>query len=92
MHQPSNHTTTGDGPASLLVAALKGTWQRIRSRHPEVPDVVLVVASGSEGKRLNLGPFTPHRWQVAGADRHEVLVGGACQRPFRPADLRRASN
>jgi hypothetical protein len=37
---------------------------------------VLVVASGSEGKRLNLGHFAPHRWQVNGSDRHEVLVGG----------------
>jgi hypothetical protein len=76
MHQPSIHTTTTDGAASLLVAALEHTWQRIRSRHPDVPDAVLVVASGSEGKRLNLGHFAPHRWQVHGADRHEVLVGG----------------
>ena len=35
-----------------------------------------MVASGAEGKRLNLGHFAPHRWQVNGADRHEVLVGG----------------
>ena len=76
MHQPSNHTTTPDGAASLLVAALEHTWQTIRTRHPEVPEAVLVVASGAEGKRLNLGHFAPHRWQVNGADRHEVLVGG----------------
>jgi hypothetical protein len=76
MDQPSTHTTTTDGAASLLVAALEHAWQRIRSRHPDVPDAVLVVASGSEGKRLNLGHFAPHRWQVHGADRHEVLVGG----------------
>jgi hypothetical protein len=76
MHQPPNHTTTGDGTASLLIAALEHTWQTIRSRQPEVPDAVLVVASGAEGKRLNLGHFAPHRWQVNGADRHEVLVGG----------------
>jgi hypothetical protein len=75
MHQPANHTT-GDGMASLLVAALEHTWQTIRSRHPQVPDAVLVVASGAEGKRLNLGHFAPHRWHVQGADRHEVLVGG----------------
>jgi hypothetical protein len=43
---------------------------------PDVPEAVLVVASGAEGKRLNLGHFAPHRWQVNGADRHEVLVGG----------------
>lgn len=75
MHQPSNRTTL-DGTASLLVPALEHTWQSIRSRHPDVPDAVLVVASGAEGKRLNLGHFAPHRWQVNGADRHEVLVGG----------------
>jgi hypothetical protein len=58
------------------VAALEHAWQTIRRRHPDVPEAVLVVASGSEGKRLNLGHFAPHRWQVNGADRHEVLVGG----------------
>jgi hypothetical protein len=76
MRQPSTHTTTTDGAASLLVAALEHTWQRIRTRHPDVPEAVLVVASGAEGKRLNLGHFAPHRWHVQGADRHEVLVGG----------------
>jgi hypothetical protein len=76
MDQPSNPTTPSHGAASLLVAALEHTWQSIRSRHPQVPDAVLVVASGAEGKRLNLGHFAPHRWQVNGSDRHEVLVGG----------------
>jgi hypothetical protein len=76
MHQASNHTAIPDGAASLLLAALEHTWQTIRARHPDVPEAVLVVASGSAGKRLNLGHFAPHRWQVAGADRHEVLVGG----------------
>jgi hypothetical protein len=75
MDQPANPTTT-DGAASLLIAALEHTWQAIRSRHPQVPEAVLVVASGAEGKRLNLGHFAPHRWQVQGADRHEVLGGG----------------
>jgi hypothetical protein len=75
MHQPSNPSTF-DGTASLLVAALEHTWQTIRSRHPDVPEAVVVVASGAEGKRLNLGHFAPHRWQVNGSDRHEVLVGG----------------
>jgi hypothetical protein len=75
-HQPATPTTTTDGAASLLVAALEHTWQTIRTRHPELPQAVLVVASGAEGKRLNLGHFAPHRWQVQGADRHEILVGG----------------
>ncbi len=76
MQQPSKHSSSPDGAASLLVAALEHTWTAIRQRQPDVPDAVLVVASGSEGKRLNLGHFAPHRWQVSGADRHEVLVGG----------------
>jgi hypothetical protein len=75
MHQPANPTTP-NGAASLLVAALEHTWQRIRTRHPDISEAVLVVASGADGKRLNLGHFAPHRWQVNGADRHEVLVGG----------------
>jgi hypothetical protein len=74
--QPSNHSLSPDGAASLLVAALERTWQAIQQRHPDVPDAVLVVASGTDGKRLNWGHFAPHRWQVSGADRHEVLVGG----------------
>jgi hypothetical protein len=76
MQHEANHSPSPDGTASLLVAALEHAWQTIRRRHPDVPEAVLVVASGSEGKRLNLGHFAPHRWQVAGADRHEVLVGG----------------
>jgi hypothetical protein len=76
MHQAANHIPSQDGTASLLLAALEHAWQTIQRHHPDVPDAVLVVASGSEGKRLNLGHFAPHRWQVNGADRHEVLVGG----------------
>jgi hypothetical protein len=76
MHHESTHTTTPNGAASLLVAALEHTWQSIRTHHSDVPEAVLVVASGAEGKRLNLGHFAPHRWQVNGADRHEVLIGG----------------
>jgi hypothetical protein len=76
MHQASKHSPSPDGAASLLVAALEHAWQTIRRRHPDVPEAVLVVASGSEGKRLNLGHFAPHRWQVNGSDRHEVLIGG----------------
>jgi len=77
MRPASNHPIPiADGATSVLLAALEHAWQTIRHRHPDVPEAVLVVASGSEGKRLNWGHFAPHRWQVHGADRHEVLVGG----------------
>jgi hypothetical protein len=70
--------------ASRLVAALERAWTAIRTRHPEVPEVVLVVAAGSDprGKRLTLGHFAAGRWQLATpadsqpANRAEVLVGG----------------
>jgi hypothetical protein len=76
MRHESNHTTSPTAAASLLVACLERTWTTIRQRHPQVPEAVVVVASGTQGKRLNLGHFAPHRWQVQGSDRHEVLIGG----------------
>jgi len=69
-------TPTVAGAASPLLAALEHAWAAIRARHPDVPDAVLVVASGGDARRLHLGHFAPGRWQVAGTGRHEVLVGG----------------
>jgi hypothetical protein len=68
--------------ASRLVAALKHAWATIRSYHPDVPQVVIVVASGSDprSRRLNLGHFAAGRWQLTSpdipTDRAEVLVSG----------------
>ena len=70
------HATSPDETCSPLVGCLERTWHAIRQQHPDVPEAVLVVASGTDGKRLNLGHFAAHRWQVNGNDRHEVLVGG----------------
>ena len=67
-------TTTRN--ASLLVAALEHAWAAIRARNPQVPEAVLVVASGSSGRRLKWGHFAAGRWQHAGSQRPEVLVGG----------------
>ena len=65
--------------ASRLVAALEHAWTTIR-RHPDVPQVVIVVASGSDprSRRLNLGHFAAGRWQLTDqpTDRAEVLVSG----------------
>jgi hypothetical protein len=71
-----------DRAASRLVAALEHAWTAIRSHHPEVPQAVIVVASGSDprSRRLNLGHFAAGRWQLtspdAPSDRAEVLVSG----------------
>jgi hypothetical protein len=68
--------------ASRLVAALELAWIAIRAHHPEVPEVVLVVAAGSDrhGRGLILGHFAAGRWELtygaATANRPEVLVSG----------------
>jgi hypothetical protein len=64
---------------SRLVAALEGAWGAIRTGHPEVPDAVLVVASGSDprGRTLTLGHFAAGRWHLPDDTRRpEVLVSG----------------
>ncbi len=69
---------TDGNAASVLVAALEHTWMAIRARHPQVPEVVMAVASGSVGRRgdLKLGHFADRRWTVATAERPELFVGG----------------
>ena len=68
--------------ASRLVAALEHAWTAICGHHPEVPQVVIVVASGSDprSRRLNLGHCAAGRWQLTSpdhpGDRPEVLVSG----------------
>jgi hypothetical protein len=70
--------------ASPLVAALEQVWAAIRRRHPEVPEVVVVVAAGGEGRRLRWGHFASGRWQLPAGRRPEVLVGGeGLRRPAR---------
>lgn len=64
---------------SLLVAVLESAWEAIRARHPQVPEVVVVVAAGSDGRTrdgLKLGHFAASRWHVGADQRAEVLVGG----------------
>lgn len=64
--------------ASLVVAALEQAWATIQRHHPDIPDVILVVAAGSDGRPggLKLGHYASGRWQVEGDRRAEVLVGG----------------
>jgi hypothetical protein len=73
-------TPVDQAAASRLVAALEHAWAAIRSHHPDVPQVVIVVASGSDARsrRLNLGHFAAGRWQLTeqSTDRAEVLVRG----------------
>jgi hypothetical protein len=76
--------TAPEAGASLLVATLEQAWAAIRGRHPEVPEAIVVVAAGGEGRRLRWGHFAAGRWQLAAGRRPEVLVGGeGLRRPAR---------
>lgn len=62
-----------------LVAALTNAWRAIQQQHPEVPDTVLTLGSGTLSQRsaMVLGHFAAGRWQM-GPDKQlpELFVGG----------------
>jgi hypothetical protein len=62
-----------------VVDALEQAWAAIRTRHPELPAVVIIIASGSPTKAnqpMTWGHFMTGRWQH-GTNRHaEVMVSG----------------
>jgi hypothetical protein len=71
-------TTAPEVAASAVVAAMEHAWTAIRTRHAEVPEVIVVLGAGSEARRglFKLGHFAAARWQVNGQRRAEVLVSG----------------
>jgi hypothetical protein len=81
-------TRTCQNPAEVsigrIITALDQAWTEIRWRNFDVPEVVLVVASGSTASRqLVLGHFAGGRWQHGDTRLPEVLVSGEGLR--RPA-------
>ncbi|WP_330179648.1 hypothetical protein OHB26_24775 [Nocardia sp. NBC_01503] len=69
--------TDSDTITGLLVTALENAWAAIRSHHPDVPNVVLTVGSGSVGgSELTLGHFAPDRWVRGEYELHELFIGG----------------
>jgi hypothetical protein len=86
MANPHSPDTAGSPAASVVVAALERAWQQIRTYHPELPQVIVIVAAGGETARglFKWGHFAAGRWHVAGTNRPEVLVGGeGLRRPAR---------
>lgn len=76
-------TGAGYGPAdrisSPLVVALESMWTAIVKRHPEVPAAVIVVASGTDGRKSSearWGHFAALRWVRGDAELPEVLIAG----------------
>jgi curved DNA-binding protein CbpA len=70
--------TTPDGTAviSRLLGVMKDAWAAIRSHHPQIPPVVIIVASGGNGRQRAYGHHAPQRWHAAGADRTEIMISG----------------
>lgn len=63
---------------STAVRALELTWESIAKCHPDLPRVVITIASGMEGKTLRKwGHWAAFRWHV-GTDESvgEVLIAG----------------
>jgi hypothetical protein len=62
--------TDAGGPGEYSEAArrvltmLEETWQAIRARHPEIPPVVIIIASGTTGRDARWGSFDSQRWTV----------------------------
>lgn len=61
---------------STVVKSLEGAWSAIQRKHPELPDVVIIVASGTESGQPRYGHYAPCRWAVGEENRHEVMVSG----------------
>jgi hypothetical protein len=73
--------------STRIVTAIEQTWSEIRRRHPDVPDVVTTLASGTAGQRTSekYGHFATGRWARGDSPIPELFVGGeGLRRGARP--------
>jgi hypothetical protein len=61
---------------SRLLAVLEDAWAAIRRHHPQIPPVVIIIASGGNGRQRAYGHHAPQRWHAAGTDRTEIMISG----------------
>jgi hypothetical protein len=83
-------TTPNDGNGdaiSVVLAVLEATWQAIRARQPQIPPVVIVIASGTDGRQTRWGHHAPQRWRVGLEDRAEIMISGEGLKRGAPAVL-----
>ena len=73
------------GVTGAVVAAVETTWAAIRTRHPDVPAVVLTLGSGTlgTGNQERLGHFAAGRWQPT----DPTTAGGATDEAGALAEL-----
>jgi hypothetical protein len=62
--------------ASRVLAVLEATWKTIRYHHPQVPPVVVIIASGTGGKQAKWGHHAPGRWHYGSTEHAEVMISG----------------
>jgi curved DNA-binding protein CbpA len=73
-----NGSANGNGSqaASRILKVLEDIWLEIRRWHPDIPPVVIIIASGTDGKNPRWGYHAPGRWNVAGEQRTEIMISG----------------
>ena len=69
-------TCQEDSLTSKVVTALEHAWAAIRESHSEVPNAVIVVASGTNSRLPRWGHYAAMRWQRGDDRLPEVLVSG----------------
>jgi DnaJ domain len=75
------------GPAaSHIVQLLEEIWLFIRCHHPQIPAVVIILASGTETRQPRWGHFASGRWYVEHDERAEVMISGEALR-LTPAEV-----
>ena len=80
-------TVPGESPAaSRLLAVLEDIWTAIRRHHPEIPPVVIIIASGTDSRQPSWGHYASGRWYVANVKHAEVMISGEGLRRT-PADV-----
>ena len=80
---PGTATPTGTAATGIdaqvvsrILGVLEDLWQAIRTHHPEIPPVVIIIASGTEGKQARYGHHAPGRWYVDSQERAEIMISG----------------
>jgi curved DNA-binding protein CbpA len=82
--RPGNGTRAGNGSASgngsqtasRILKVLEDIWLEIRRWNPEIPPVVIIIASGTDSKHSRWGHHAPDRWNVAGEQYTEIMISG----------------
>ena len=73
-----NGSANGNGSqvASKILKVLEDIWLEIRRWNPEIPPVVIIIASGTDSKHPRWGHHAPDRWNVAGEQYTEIMISG----------------